>query len=173
MNLREAILEQHSKTHTTRIAQWIINEPLRIKELINIFLNDEYRVVQRTAWIVSEVATLNPAGVNPYVPVLVEKLKEEQAHIAVKRNVYRVLQFLELPEAIHGDLMNSCFDSLINPKEALAVRAFAMSILARMVKDYPEISNELALVIDDALQHEAAPSFKSRAKKVLKQLGKI
>jgi hypothetical protein len=45
-----------------------------------------------------------------------------------------------------------------------------MSILARLVETYPEISNELRLIIEDALQHEAAASFKSRAKKVLNQL---
>jgi hypothetical protein len=172
MNLREAILEQHSQSHSRAIAQWIGNEPTRIKELINIFLHDEYRVVQRSAWLVSEVATLQPESMNLYVPVLIEKLKDKTAHIAVKRNVYRVLQFLELPEAVHGDLMNNCFDALMDPKEALAVRAFAMSILARMTKDYPEIAHELKLIIEDTLQHEPAPSFKSRAKKVLKQLGR-
>ncbi len=171
MNLRDAILEEHSKTHTQKIAQWIGNEPERIAQLIHIFLHDEYRVVQRAAWIVSDVATLHPDSMAKHVPALVEKLTDKGAHIAAKRNVYRVLQFLALPEAVHGALMNYCFDSLTDPKEALAVRAFAMSILARLVKDYPEIKNELKLVIEDALLQETAPSFKSRARHVLKQIG--
>ena len=170
MNLREAILAEHSKTNTQKIVQWIGNDPEKIRKLIDILLNDEYRVVQRAAWIMSDVAKIHPDLMLKHIPVLVEKLKDTKAHIAVKRNVYRVLQFVELPEAIHGDLMNDCFESLMNPREALAVRAFAMSILARLVKTYPEISNELRLIIEDALQHEAAASFKSRAKKVLNQL---
>lgn len=170
MNLREAILAEHSKTNTQKIVQWIGNDPEKVRKLIDILLNDEYRVVQRAAWIMSDIAKIHPDLVREYIPILVEKLKDTNAHIAVKRNIYRLLQFVELPETIHGDLMNDCFDSLMNPREALAVRAFAMSILARLAVTYPEISNELRLIIEDALQHEAAASFKSRAKKVLSQL---
>lgn len=170
MNLHEAILAEHSKTNTQKIVQWIGNDGEKIRKLIDILLNDEYRVVQRAAWIVSDIAKIHPDLMREYIPVLVEKLKDTKAHIAVKRNIYRLLQFVELPEAVHGDLMNDCFDSLMNPREALAVRAFAMSILARLVETYPEIGNELRIIIEDALQHEAAASFKSRAKHVLNQL---
>jgi hypothetical protein len=170
MNLREAILAEHSKTNTQKIVQWIGNDGQKIRKLIDILLKDEYRVVQRAAWIMSDVAKIHPLLMLEHVPILVEKLKDTSAHIAVKRNIYRILQFVELPETIHGDLMNNCFESLMNPREAHAVRAFAMSILARMAETYPEISNELRLIIEDALQHEAVASFKSRAKKVLKQL---
>jgi hypothetical protein len=170
MDLRTAILAEHSKAHTRTLAQWIGNEPERVSDLIHILLTDEYRVVQRAAWIVSEVATLYPKAIEKYVPALVAKLKDNTAHIAVKRNVYRILQFLPIPEAVHADLMNICFDSLTDPKEALAVRAFAMSILGNLAVIYPEIGQEIKIIIEDALQHEAAPSFISRAKKVLKQL---
>jgi hypothetical protein len=170
MNLREAILAEHSKTNTQKIAQWIGNDREKIRNLIDILLNDEYRVVQRAAWIMSDVAKIHPDLMQEHVPKLVEKLKDTKAHIAVKRNIYRLLQYVELPEVIHGNLMNDCFESLINPREALAVRAFAMGILARLVKTYPEIGNELRIIIEDALQHEAAASFKSKAKHVLNQL---
>lgn len=170
MNLREAILVEHSKANTQKIVQWIGNDPEKVQKLIDILFKAESRVVQRAAWVMSDVAKVRPTLVQQYIPALIEQLKDTNAHIAVKRHIYRMLQFLELPEAIHGDLMNNCFESLMNPREALAVRAFAMSILARMAETYPEISNELRLIIEDALQHEAAPSFKSRAKKVLTQL---
>lgn len=170
MNLREAILAEHSKANTQKIVQWIGNDPEKIQKLIDILFKDEYRVVQRVAWVLSDVAKIHPGAVQKYVPLLTEKLKDTDAHIAVKRHIYRMFEFLELPDTIHGDLMNDCFESLMNPGEALAVRAFAMGILARLVKTYPDIGNELRLIIEDALQHEAAASFKSRAKKILKQL---
>lgn len=173
MNLPEAILAEHSKANTQKIVQWIGNDPQKIQKLIYILFNDEDRIKQRAAWVLSDVAKIHPALVQKYVPALVEKLKDARSHIAVKRHTYRMLQHLELPEVIHGDLMNNCFESLINPREALAVRAFAMSILARMAETYPEIGNEVKLIINDALQQEAAASFKSRAKKVLNQLAKI
>ncbi|WP_118972323.1 hypothetical protein [Taibaiella koreensis] len=172
MNLREAILEEHSRQQVSRIVQWIGANTGRIAALIDIFCHDEYRVVQRAAWIVSDVARQHPELMLPHIPALVQRLEDDNTHIAVKRNVYRVMQYLELPEAVHAPLMNSCFDSLANPREALAVRAFAMSILARLALVYPEIGHELKLLIEDNLLQEPAPSFKSRARKVLQQLEK-
>lgn len=172
INLREAILAEHSRPQTLKIAHWIGNEPQKVRQLITILLEDEYRVVQRAAWVVSVVAEQHPSVITPYVPLLVAKLKDPEQHVAVKRNIYRMLQFLALPEPIHGDLIHLCFESLLQPGEALAVRAFAISILARMFGIYPELGNELRLILEDALQHETAPSFKSRAKKILKELDK-
>lgn len=171
--LRTAILEEHSKEQVSRIVHWIGPDRARIAALINIFLHDEYRIVQRAAWIVSEVAARHPTLMLPYIPALVGRLEDGDTHIAVKRNVYRLLQHLDLPEAVHSTLLNSCFDALADPGEAAAVRAFAMSILARLALVYPDIGNELKLLIEDQLREETAPSFLSRARKVLRELDRL
>ena len=50
MKLRETILKDHSKATCLRIVKWVGNDQKRFDELFNLFLNDEYRVVQRAAW---------------------------------------------------------------------------------------------------------------------------
>lgn len=170
MDLREAILEEHSRKQVDKIIQWIDNEPEKVSLLTHIFMQDTYKVVQRAAWIISAVAEKHPGLIAPHIPALVSRLQDPDTHIAVKRNIYRIMQFVELPEAVHSDLMNSCFEAVTNPAEAAAVRAFGMSILARLSIFYPELKNELKLVIEDALRQETAPSFVSRAKKVLWQI---
>jgi hypothetical protein len=35
---------------------------------------------------------------------------------------------------------------------------------------YPEIINEFKMILENYLQHESAPSFKSRANRALKQM---
>ena len=67
--------------------------------------------------------------------------------------------------------MDICFKYLGSPKEALAVKVFSMSVLGNLAKKYPEIKSELKLIIEDQLPEQTA-GFKSRAKKVLDQLGK-
>lgn len=172
MDLQQALLEEHSKNQTIRIANWIGCDADRTARLINVFMYDEHRVVQRAAWVVSSVAAQYPHLIVPHMPSLVKRLQDNGIHDAVKRNVLRLFQFTELPEAIHGDLMNSCFDALTDPKEALAIRAFAMTVLARLTLWYPELNNELALILEDALRQEQSPSFKNRAKKILQQVKK-
>ncbi len=172
MDLRQALLEEHSKNQVAMIVTWIGSDTTRIARLIHIFMHDEYRVVQRAAWVVSSVAAQYPHLVVPHMPALVKRLQDKGIHDAVKRNVLRLFQFTELPEAIHGALMNCCFDALTDAKEALAIRAFAMTVLARLTAWYPELNNELVLILEDALQQQQSPSFKSRAKKILQQAKK-
>lgn len=172
MDLRSALMEEHSKEQTRKIACWIGNNEKRISVLMDIFMHGEYRVVQRAAWIVSEVSRQYPEAMQQHTGAMIQRLTDEGVHVAVRRHVLRVMQYLELPEAQHGPLMNACFDFLIDPKEALAVRAFAMSVLARLAFIYPEINNELRLIIEDTLSQKPAASFISRAKRVLKQIGR-
>jgi hypothetical protein len=172
MNLRNAILEEHSKAQANKIAHWIGQDSKRIDELMFLFMNDEYRVVQRSAWIVSEVANKNPKAFQHYLPQLIEKLNDKNAHIAVRRNIFRIFKAIDVPETLHGAIIHHCFGALENPQEALAVRAFAVSILTGLVKIYPEMVQILKIILEDYLQYESAPSFKSVANKALRQIGK-
>jgi len=62
--------------------------------------------------------------------------------------------------------MNLCFDYIASPVEAVAVKAFALTILQKIAQFYPEIKDEVKIIIEDRWEVES-PAFKSRAKKFL------
>ncbi len=172
MNLREEILKEHSKAQCTKIVNWVGSNQLRFDELFKLFLNDEYRVVQRAAWPVSYCVDEHPELINKHWKELMENFKKPNLHNAVKRNSIRFMQEIDLPEKHHGAIMDLCFTYLETPTESLAVKVFSMSVLANLAKYYPEIKAELKLIIEDQFPHQSA-GFKSRAKKVLKQLEQL
>jgi hypothetical protein len=49
MNLRQEILREHSKKQADKIVKWVGASQDRFDELVRLFLNSEYRVVQRAA----------------------------------------------------------------------------------------------------------------------------
>lgn len=170
MDIRRELLAEHSREQAEKIAKWIGNKPDRFATFIDLFLHDEYRVVQRAAWVLSVVAEKHYELAKPWLPQMVTKMQEPGVHVAVKRNVVRILQFLEIPEELHGDVMNVCFDLLADPKETVAVRAFSMTVLTNLSKDYPDIKHELIAIIEDQLEQGASPGFIARSKKLLKEL---
>lgn len=172
MKLREAILEEHTKVNTIRITQWVGSNPERIAELMQLFMQDEYRVVQRAAWIVRYVSEAQPDLMQPYIPQMVARLKDPTVHIAVKRNVLRILEEAELPEPIHSDLLNICFDAIADPAEAIAVRAVALTVLTRLAVLYPEIKNEIHLIIEDVMSQAPPAAFRARARKAIQVMAK-
>lgn len=170
MNIREALLADFKKPNMLRIADWVGNHPARFKQLIELFMADEYRVVQRSAWVLSMVVDQYPQIAAPYLPQLVQRIQEDGHEPAVRRNIVRLLQFVELPEDLHGIIMDTCFRFAADPAEAIAVRCCSLVVLGRLARLYPEIVPELEAVIADALEHGATPAIRSSSRQVLKAI---
>jgi hypothetical protein len=170
MNLREEMLKEHSKKNTIRLTAWIGEDKKRFTELMNLFLHDEYRVVQRSAWIVNQVAGDHPEWIKPWLKKMLEYCKQP-VHDAVKRNVIRILQDIDIPENLRGVAATVCFDFLASPKEPVAVKVFSMTVLANIVQFEPDMKKELVLLIEEQMDLEK-PAFRSRGAKILKQLSK-
>ncbi|MEO8150662.1 MAG: hypothetical protein ABI723_23725 [Bacteroidia bacterium] len=165
MSIREALLKEHSKAQTNRIVNYIGDDEKKFAELMDLFFNDEYRVVQRSAWSVSNCAEAHPQLIMPYLKKMIELLGED-VHNAVKRNIVRVLQFIDIPKKHYGKAAQACFDLLLSKDEPVAVKVFAMTVIANISKHEPDLKNELRIIINDQLPYSSA-GFKSRAKKIL------
>ncbi len=172
MNIREALIKQPKleKTEALRISDFAASSSSRFEKLMQCFLENNYRVAQRAAWCVSLAAQNNKELILPFIPVLVEQLDKGGVHDAVIRNSLRILQILEIPMEFLGNAINACFNWIENPAAAVAIKAFALTVLGNISERVPAIQNEIRLVIDYHIDNETA-AFRSRAKQVLKQMG--
>ena len=166
MDIRDALLEEHSSKQTAKIVEYIDGDPQKFAELMRLFLGPVYRISQRAAWAVSNSIELHPDLVKPYYGKLFEQLEREDSHIAVKRNVVRLLQFVKIPKRYEGRVFDVCYNLLDDPTEPVAVRCFSMTVAANMAKDSPELLDELRLVATKYPQAVTA-GFRSRARRVL------
>lgn len=167
--LSEQLTLEHSKPQAQRLAAWIGHDAERFAALMEIFLSNDYRLCQRSAWVLSHVAQKSPLLVEPWLPRMVAKMREPGIHDAVKRNVVRLLEDIDIPDAIVDDLADLCFQFLANPHEAIAIRAFSMTVLEKICRKIPELKPELRLLIEEHFEHGTA-AFKSRGKKILGKL---
>jgi hypothetical protein len=171
MNLRDELLREHSKRQTTMLVQWISNDQRRFAELMELFLRDEYRVVQRAAWVLGDCARLNPQLVSGHLMNIVDNLFRSDLHDAVKRNTVRILKDIEIPEDCQGKAAEICFRFLASPEEAIAVKAFSTQVLFKLSKQHPDLKPELRLLIEQQMPH-ASVGFRSCGSKILKALNK-
>lgn len=169
LNLREAILEEHSKAQADKIAAYIGTDSERFDELMQLIFNDEYRVVQRATYSLKKVGDKYPNMILPYLEVMIPLLRKDEIHVAYRRNSLSIIAGIKIPEEHLGELADICFGFLESRKETIAVRANSMEILGRICEQEPELTNELKLLIEEFMPHESA-GFKSRGKKILKRL---
>ena len=169
MNLKEKILSEHTKTNREEIVNWIGSNQTRFDELVKLFLGNDKLITQRSGWPLSFAGIAHPEFIPKHLRKLVTNLKQKDLHDAVKRNTIRHLQGISIPEKYQGDVMNICFDFIISPTEKPAIKAFSLTVLENLSKEYPEIKQELKTVIEDRWDYETA-AFHSRAKIILKNL---
>lgn len=170
MTLRDQLEKKHSKETKDKIVKWIGHHQNRFDELVNIFLHDkEAVIVQRAAWPLGFVADHHPELIGKHLTRLIKNLQKNDVHDAIKRNTIRLLQQVTIPEKLHGDVMNICFDYITSPREKPAIKAFALSVLQMLSRKYPDIRNEIKVIIEEQWDNESL-AFRSRARKVLKEI---
>jgi hypothetical protein len=169
MNLESALKKEHSKSQCDRIVRYIGNDKLRFGELMKLFFSGEYRIIQRAAWPMSYCIRNYPALARPYLTRFLDKLESSDAHPAARRNIVRLLQYVEIPKRFQGRLMNRCFQFIEDPGEAIAVKAFSLKILENLAALYPEIIPELKQIIESRWDQETV-AFRSRGRHILKKI---
>jgi hypothetical protein len=169
MNLKDMLLEEHSKQQCDRIVKYIGADKQRFGVLMQLFFAGEYRTAQRAAWPMSYVVNKHPELIEPYLDTLIGNLNRKGQHNAIVRNSVRILQDIKIPEKYHGKLMDTCFNFIESNDTAVAIKAFSLTVLQNLSKDYPEIVPELKLIIEERWEHET-PAFQSRARKILKTI---
>src|SRR6266481_1632443 len=169
MDLKQAALKEHSKAQCNKIVKYIGDDPRKFSDLVDVFLAGPYRVSQRIAWPLSCCIEENTTLIHPHLTKILKYSQQPGVHDSVKRNVVRLLQFIDIPKKHQGAVAEICFKFFNDKKEPIAVRVFSMTVLANLAKAIPELKNELIPIIEDQLPYGSA-GFISRGRKVLKEL---
>lgn len=171
MDIKTQLLAEHSRSNADLIKEWIGTDKERFTILVQLFLENEYRVSQRAAMVLGHIHDVHPQLLQPFLPQIIKHLRHENIHDAVKRNIVRILQNVDLPGEYHGELADICFTYLEDPNVAVAIRVFSMTVLWNICQQVPELMPELRATIEDWIDYSST-GFKSRGRKVLKMITK-
>lgn len=172
MNLRDLLLQEHSKKQTLKIAKIIGNNSSLFAEAMNLFFANEYQVTQRCAAVINACFENYPQLLQPYLKPLIKNLEKKGLHDAVKRNTVRMLQFIDIPKNLQGLAFENCMKLLLSAEEAIAIKVFSMTVLVNICKTEPDLKNEIKLAIETQLPY-ASKGYISRSKVLLTQLKKL
>lgn len=173
MNIYNQLEQEHSKVNSLRIVAYIGNDPERFDELMNCFFmqTKDYRVPQRAAHALSLVFNAQPQLIYPYRDKLIQSLNDPELKSSLKRNILRILQFTEIDEESMGSVYENCISFLMNPKEEIAIRAFAMVVAYNISNKFPELKPELKTLIEVVREEpKSSPGIQSKCRHILQKL---
>ena len=162
----------NTKQSVNEIIDFVGDSPELFAELMEIFLNGSSRVSQMTSWALGHIGEQQPQLINHYHRELINELRDYTKHNAVRRNIVRIYQTCEIPEEFEGELYELALNFVLEPKEAIAVRAFSMRICERIAIRYPDLAPELIVSIKSILSN-ASSGLKNRGQHTVNDLNKM
>ena len=170
MNIREVLSQGHSKELRDAIIAYVGNNPDRMAELMDCFFDKNLQINQRSSWPLNFIARKSPQLMEPYHQLMMDNL-EDPLHDAVIRNTVRIYEDILIPESIEGQLFEKCYEYVADPKMPIAIRAFSLTILEKLVTKFPDLKDEVVDLITEHLPHGSV-GFQNRAKKILGRMRK-
>lgn len=158
-----------NKKNAVETADFITQEISLLPELLDYCFDPNGDYNQTACWVMSNILDRNPELLNPYLSRILEATTKEGYHDGVYRNCFRVLSRRKIPNDLHELAIDSAFTHFENKKNAVAIRAFSMKVLGDLLGKYPDVAQELVLMIEEELPHGTS-GFKSIGKKVMRQL---
>ena len=170
MDIAKRLEREHSLTLTKAVIKYVGDDKKRFKELMTVFLNSEYRIMQRAAWPMSYIAIDHPKLIYPYLERLITLLNKPGNHPAIPRNILRFFQEIDIPEKHEGALVDACFKLIVSAESPIAVKAFAITVASAICKKYPELKRELILHLQHMQNYPMTAAIEVRIRNALKFL---
>lgn len=164
------ILFDSSRATADMAVDMIRQKPEMFHETYTVCMMQEGKMSMRAARVVQLVAMQQPGLFQPYFSDLVRRLPG-LTHSSVKRSMLKILTLYDISddESLHIIMLDYCFRRMNDSAEEVAIRAYSMLVINRLVKVYPEISSEfiaaLHLIIDNAKE-----TLSNYAGKLLKEM---
>lgn len=169
--IQEMLNKEHSRRQTGRVVKAIGTNPERFKELLACYYSTDPVIAQRAAWALGHCVPQYPGLIKNHLKKLLLFIQKPGLHSAMKRNVVRMLEYIEIPENLEGLAADVCFQFIKDPKETIAVKAFSLGVLLRLSLKYPDLQPELIGELD-RLSNGSSAGLKNRIGKVRARLEK-
>ncbi len=151
MNFKEEFATTVSKARVLQVVEYIGKEKQHFKNLVHLLNDNDHRIRQNTAWVLTHFAEKQPKLIEPHLELLLKNLSLN-SHDALIRNTVRVFKHLNfIPENVLGHLVDLRFRYLATPSVPVAIKVYSMQFLAKVAKSEPDILPEFLLLIEEGV----------------------
>lgn len=131
-------------------------------ELFLSIKHEDERIAYNASWAAGHLLQkYTNYNLDNYLPALIVTATNTSKG-GLKRNIFKIIQHIRIPTEYQYDCADLAMNSLLNPKEDIAVRAFALSILEKLIPSIPELIEEVFFIIEKEKSF-ATPAFLVRS----------
>lgn len=153
------------------LAGLVLNNKLE-SALFKFSVDKDPLLSNRAMWILWHCSMIDYDRIKPFLEKLILHLEDKTIPSGVVRCILSLFQEKTVPEKYHSYMLDKCYGYIVNSAEAIAVRAFAMTVAFNISKNYPDLMRELEAILQHIPISEESPAIKARTKDTLKLIQK-
>ncbi|GAB5556301.1 MAG: hypothetical protein SchgKO_05140 [Schleiferiaceae bacterium] len=158
------------KEEVEAMVHYVSENPEEIPHFIEALKTDDYTQNQQAGWVIGKLGELSPFELLPYIGDFIEILEMPRID-GVHRNVWRGLQFVDIPEEFKGPMLEIGLQHFEDQQAKVAIRVFALKTITPLVEEHPELIDEIRAIVDYSWKN-STPGFKSITRNTLKKWDK-
>jgi len=167
VNLEAHLQKNGGRANVDAIVNWIGDNPTHFNQLIQLIKQANATTMQHGVWPMAYAAIAHPKFLKKHIAQLLKWLDESHHHDAVYRNILKIFTEVEIPEKYAAPLFDACVKFAKAEPRPVAIRAYALMILMRMVQRWPELGHELQLLSTELLKLPQPPGVTVTLKRCL------
>lgn len=168
MDLKTKLKTRISKDEIIELIYSLNNNRISIEEIIDLLKNKETQF--QASWLMTHLVENKPSILKETHIKQLAKILETTSHEGLERNIWRSLNFVEIPSETHESLINTAFEKLENHKTAIAIQVFSMSVLEKLLIKEVELQLALKAILEMKLEQQPSAGLKSRALKIIHKI---
>jgi len=149
----------------------ISNSKALFDALVNTILHDGVPASSRAAQVMGYVGIIREEWFLVHLSTILNSLVVEENE-TICRNIVRVLWKIKLPREVQGLVADKCLKWLENKNRSIAVKAFCLHTLSKIVEHEPELGGEIRAIAESLLPY-ASSGLKNSAEKILVKINKF
>jgi len=171
MDIKQILSDTNLKLKKEEIASIVGVNEQSFKVLADLAFSREMPICWRATWLMDYLAELEPSLAEGYLAQFWEELFRDH-QVGVSRSLIRLLSRNEIPEHYHGKATDLCLEWLEKVSVPVALKVYAMEVLLKIARLYPELVNEFIMIIEEQIPYNSV-GYKSRSKHIIKAMRSI
>ena len=138
-------------------------------KIVDLSMKNEKNYSWRAAWLLSRSMTKNDSRYRPFILKIIKSISEKEA--GHQRELLKIINKFNWTKKQEGILFAICVKLWVDIKLKSGTRYYAMEILLKISKKYPELKNEINYLFENNYLKNLSPGISSNIlKKVNKEI---
>ncbi len=155
-------------SHKEGMIALLKSRPEYFNEALDLAISDDQPFAWRSAFLISSCMNDNDVRVKKYIkPILACLQTKSDGH---QRDLLRILYRMKLGDKDEGTVFDICIKLWEQIGKAPSVRMIAFKFIIKIAKQYPELLNEISVLMQDHYLESLSPGIKCSARRMIDEI---